>query len=233
MRKSLTKYEHRVVEGSIKQIAEKEGKSLANALFDADAVDYVDTSGSMMSGIGGHWDRDGRTRHDIAEDELGKLQAEFPGKVAVYSWSSEEPRFCPDGRPFRFNGGTNMRLALEHMKRWDDTGVALYLTSDGYPDVPMDNYDLIMSGRGAKAAEENVLEVARTFKSPIHTIFIGGDQDSEARDFMRRLAEATGGRHVTAKEVARLYDPTKMFMLQDGIKAGKKEPDNSSNTIVL
>lgn len=229
-RGSLTKYEHQIVEGSIKQIAEKTGKSLANALFDADAVAYVDTSGSMGVGVGGDY-FGGKTCHDQAQEDLAKLQAEFPGKLAVYSWSSEEPVWCPDGIPHRFNGGTEMRKALEHMKKYDDTGMALYLLSDGYPEdrINQDDYSYYPDHR---EVEKHVLDFARTFKSPIHTIYIGPESNTEARDFMRKLAEATGGRFAKTKEMAALYDPTKKFMLLDGIKPEQKE-SKGNDTISL
>ena len=71
-------------------------------------------------------------------------------------------------------------------------------------------------------AEEYVLKFAKTFKSAIHTIFIGPESEREGIAFMRRLAEATGGRHLVTKEVAQLYDPTKKYMLMDGVTADKE-----------
>ena len=52
---------------------------------------------------------------------------------------------------------------------------------------------------------------------------------------MRRLAEVTGGRYVSTKKVAELYDPTKKYMLMDGIRPddNSDQEDNDSDPISL
>lgn len=172
-----------IAPGSLSDIARKSGLTLAEAFMSCDAVVIVDTSGSMAikDAVDGDVDRkdhpSGQTntsRYNAACWELTKLQADLPGKVAVIAFS-DHAEFCPSGVPRNIGAGTAMHKALDFIKVADGTGIKLILISDGQPDDP-----------------QRTLDIARTFTSKIDTIFIGRGGDSGA-EFLRRLAEATGG----------------------------------------
>lgn len=161
-----------IVPGSLKAVATQTGQSLAESFMSADALILVDVSGSMS-----HCDvapNDKRSRYQAACDELARLQATLPGKIAVVAFS-DNVMFCWDGKPPFLKGGTDMDEALEFIYPADGTGMTLILISDGWPADP-----------------EHTLRVAKRFTSPIQTIFIGPEGD-EGAEFLRRLAALTGG----------------------------------------
>jgi hypothetical protein len=161
-----------LVRGSLSDIANKSGKPIAETFLSVDALILVDTSGSM--------DQDdcptypGRKRYDVACEQLIRLQKELPGKVGVISWSSHAI-FCPGGIPTFLQDGTDLAGALKFVRAADNTSIKLILISDGEP-----------------ASEEDALKAAGQFKSKIDCIFVG-PENSPGRDFLRRLAAATGG----------------------------------------
>lgn len=160
-----------ITKGSLSALAQQSGASLAETFLGADAVVIVDMSGSM----GAHDAPGGRSRYDAAESELRKLQEKLPGKVAVIAFSSF-PQFEPGGVPTRLGGGTDMAAALKFVLPVDGTGVRIILISDGYPDN-----------------EQETLAVAAKFKTRIDCIFIGSEGEG-GQEFLRRLAQATGGK---------------------------------------
>ncbi|MEM4202476.1 MAG: vWA domain-containing protein [Candidatus Methanomethylicaceae archaeon] len=181
-----------IVPGSLSAIAKQEGKSLAETFVNADLVVLVDTSGSMSS----HDSRGGRSRYDVACEELAALQNNHPGKIAVIAFSSF-PKFCPNGIPEYLGQSTNMAKALEFAKIADVPGIQFILISDGEPDD-----------------EQKTLSVAGTYRNKISTIYVGPEEQPAGRDFLQRLAAATGGRTMTvdrAKElkagIEKLYLP--------------------------
>jgi hypothetical protein len=174
-----------IIPGSLAAIAAQEGQSLAESFLSADAIVLVDVSGSMgardVDGppLRASWDEgihatSGRTRYEAACDELTKLQATLPGKIAVVAFSTT-PAFCWSGRPRFECGGTDMAAALRFIQPADGCGMTLILISDGYPD----NAD-------------ETLRIARQFASPITTIYIG-PKGERGEEFLRKLAAATGG----------------------------------------
>jgi hypothetical protein len=180
-----------IVKGSLAAIAQQEGQSLAESFLSADLVVLVDTSGTMSAR-----DVDGppatdtferyfgggssRSRFEAACDELATLQAQHPGKVAVVGFSSRA-QFCWGGRPPFDGDGTDMAEALRFIRPADGTGMTIVLISDGLPNDA-----------------DETLAVARTFASPIMTIYIGpAGERGEA--FLRKLASLTGGQHSTNK----------------------------------
>lgn len=171
--------------GSIAALAQAGGMSLAESFLSADAILLVDTSGSM-----GANDAPGRkTRFDAAEAQLRRLQAQMPGRLAVIGFSSVV-EFAAGGIPIRQGGGTDMAAALRFVQPADDTGVKFILISDGEPND-----------------EAETLAVARSFKSPIDTIFIGPEGDENGgRLFLERLANISGGKSVS-NGVAKLDTP--------------------------
>lgn len=174
-----------LVYGSLKDIADRSGKSVAETFLSVDALVMVDTSGSMMMNDC----QGGRTRYDLACEQLIRLQRELPGKVGIIAWN-DFARFCPGGVPTTPCGGTDLAGALRFVRPADGTSIKLILISDGEPD---------------NGSQQACLDLARKFKSKIQTIYIG-PEDGPGRDFLRRLAEATGGQSVSqsVKDIANL-----------------------------
>ena len=162
-----------LVPGSLAAIAAKNKASLAESFLNVDALVMIDMSGSMSMGDG----PGGMTRFAAAEAELVRLQEAYPGKIGVIAFS-DNAQFCPTGRPPRLSGGTNMVAALQMAIPVDGTGVRFILISDGQPDD-----------------ERKTLEMARRFTSRIDTVYIGPEDGwlTGGRDFLQRLAKATGG----------------------------------------
>lgn len=181
-----------LIVGSLSDISQQTSKPLAETLMHVDAILIVDTSGSMMS-------KDapgGKMRHVAAADELRRLQQDMPGKIGVVAFSSEV-KLCPSGVPERFNGGTDMAGALNFIKDFDDTGIKFVLISDGEPD-----------------SQSETLKVAHTFKSPISCCYIGPEDGHHGRRFLDKLANATGGTHIAAREIGMLAEPVMQLLLR-------------------
>lgn len=166
-----------IIPGSINAIAQQQHKSIAETFISADVIVIVDVSGSMS-------DRDSRgrkSRYEVACEELAQLQRNLPGKIVVVGFSGNA-EFCPGGIPRMQGGGTNMVNALEFVKVADLPGMRFILISDGEPDDP-----------------HATLSVARTFQNQIDVIFVGPEDRPYGRDFLQKLAAATGGKTVTAE----------------------------------
>src|SRR5262249_40578770 len=139
------------------------------------------------------------SRFACAKDQLIRLQRDLPGKIAVISWNSS-PRFCSRGLPEEPAGGTNLTAALEFIRPADGTGMRFIVISDGEPDD-----------------EHSALELAKNFQTKIDTIF-AGPEDSPGRDFLRRLAEASGGKAVsqTVREIPYLANSIQGLLTTGG-----------------
>jgi Mg-chelatase subunit ChlD len=174
--------QYSIVQGSIGAIAKQTNKSIAETFCNADCVVIVDTSGSMSVTDS----RGGRSRYEIACEELTNLQNSMPGKIAVISFSSDVV-FCPSGIPFQFFGGTDLCKALKFAKIADVPGMRFVLISDGEPD-----------SRDASLAE------ARTYQNKIDVIYVGPEDNPSGRDFLTRLANLTGGQAMTADRAKQL-----------------------------
>jgi hypothetical protein len=77
-------------EGSIQDVAEKTGQSIAETMMGASHIVIIDASGSMEEDCGyglGNWDREyqrvGKSKWEAALEELAKLQKAHPGKLAI------------------------------------------------------------------------------------------------------------------------------------------------------
>lgn len=171
-----------LVVGSIGALAQQNNKSLAESFVSADVVIIVDVSGSM----GDHDSRGGKARYEIACEELVQLQQNLPGKIAVFGFS-DVVEFCPNGLPRFQQGGTDMAAALKFVKIADVPGMRFILISDGEP-----------------SDEKETLEIAKKFQNKIDVIFVGPEERPRGRDFLHRLAVATGGQAVTADRAAEL-----------------------------
>jgi len=170
-----------IVQGSLSQIAAQNGKSIAETFLNADVVILVDTSGSMNTCDA----RGGKPRYDVACEELKTLQSTLPGKIAVLAFSSDV-QFCPSGIPFQFDGMTDLGKALKFAKVADVTGMRFIVISDGEPD-----------------SEDHALNVAKTYKNRIDTIFVGSEGGA-GQAFLKKLAKASGGQGVTSAQVKEL-----------------------------
>ncbi len=165
-----------IVPGSLGAIAKQENKSIAETFVNANLIVIVDTSGSMST-------RDSRgrnSRYEVACEELANLQTNYPGKIAVIAFS-DDVLFCPNGIPAYLGRSTNMAKALQFAKIADVQGMQFILISDGEPDN-----------------EQDTLAVAKTYKNKISTIYVGPEEHPAGREFLQRLAAATGGQTVTA-----------------------------------
>ncbi len=180
-----------LVPGSLAAIAERDGLSLAESFLNCQILVLIDQSGSMS-------DTDapgGRSRYDAAEDELARLQQQHPGQVGVVEFSYSI-RFCPGGRPSREGLGTDMTGVL-NFARVADGVCQIVLISDGLPNTP-----------------EAALQAARRYHHPIHTIYIGPENDFEGgRQFLWQLAHSTGGRALQSDSPGLLTDNVEQLLL--------------------
>jgi uncharacterized protein with von Willebrand factor type A (vWA) domain len=166
-------------EGSLQDAATKQGISIQEAFMQCEIVVILDQSGSMDE----RDTRDGRSRFEVADDELAKIQAGYPGKVALVCFS-DTPEFIFSGIPNRIGRGTDMAKALRFAKIADGA-CQIVIVSDGEPD-----------------SERETLDVARTYDYPINTIYIGRDRDGQR--FLDELARATGGKRFVAPKPGEL-----------------------------
>jgi Mg-chelatase subunit ChlD len=165
-----------IIPGSLLFVATQSRQSIAESFVNADAVILVDVSGSMERCDS----RGGRSRYQVACEELARLQRDMPGKIAVMAFS-DHTEFCPGGVPTYLGGGTNMAGALRFAKVADVPGMKFYLISDGYPDDP-----------GATLRE------ARRYTASISTVYVGPESECQGRNFLAQLAAAAGGETTTA-----------------------------------
>lgn len=170
------------VKGSLAQVAKDQGLTLAESFLHADCIVIVDVSSSMEATDGPR----GKSRYDAACDELTALQGSLPGKIAVLAFSNECV-FCPSGIPTMLGGGTYLADALTFAKVADVPDMRFVVISDGEPD-----------------SEQEAFAVARTYKNRIDTIFVGAEVSPLGREFLAKLAKASGGKTVTADRVAQL-----------------------------
>ncbi len=184
-----------IVAGSLSDVAQRKGESVAESFMQADTVIVVDVSGSMDTCDS----RDGLSRYTVACQELTHLQASLPGKVAVVAFS-EAVEFVPGGVPSFMGKGTALHLALEFVRIADGT-VGFIVISDGQPDDPA-----------------SCLRIARTFRSKIDCVFTGPEGDLYGgAAFLRQLAEASGGQYVLAAQAQELAKKVETLMLGSSV----------------
>jgi hypothetical protein len=160
----------RIITGSITDVTSKNGRSIAENFLAVKAFVMVDVSSSMKDNDAGN----GKTRWEVASNELEKLQNQLPGQVAVACFSTYA-KFVPNGVIDAPSGGTNIAEALQLMKHADNSPIRLILISDGEP----------QDGDKGKL-------LARKFKSKIDTIYVG-PEDGRGREYLRELSACTGG----------------------------------------
>lgn len=179
-----------IVQGSLSAIAEQNKISIAETFLNANVVIIVDTSSSM----GQHDSRGGKSRYEVACEELKNLQATLPGNLALLSFSSDV-KFCPSGIPFQFSGMTDLAKALKFAKVADVKGIRFIVISDGEPND-----------------EDEALKVAKTYKAKIDTIFVGREGGG-GQAFLQKLAKASGGQGVTSAQVKELAPTIQNLLL--------------------
>jgi len=170
---------HSSVKGSLQSQANKLNITVAQAFLNAEIVVLMDCSASMETddSLTTDYGQGGlarSTRYKKACNQLAKLQSENPGKVCLISFSSGQ-EFSPSGIARWPNGTTDIAGALKFIKPVDGLDCKLVLISDGEPDN-----------------DQATMDQARTFKSKLHTIYIGPENGSGA-DFLKRLSAVTGG----------------------------------------
>jgi len=179
--------------GSIADVAQRSGMSIAESFMAAEAVVIIDVSGSMSTTDS----RGGKSRYGVALEELRKLQASLPGKIAVISFS-DHAQFEPAGLPTFQGTNTDLAHALDFARVADIPDMRFFVVSDGEPD-----------------SEEAALASAKQYKARIDTIFVGPEREQHGRDFLRQLAQASGGQTATADRVIDLADKTEQLLLGD------------------
>ena len=181
-----------IVVGSIADIAEKTGTSIAESFLNCDALVIMDVSGSMAMTDS----RGGRSRYEVALEELAALQATMPGKVAVIAFSSNV-QFVPGGVPPLIGESTDLAAALRFARMADGVDMRFIVVSDGEPDE-------------ADAA----LREAAMYEAKIDTVFVGPERYPVGRAFLQRLAAASGGRSVTADRAQELAVKLETLLLR-------------------
>jgi Mg-chelatase subunit ChlD len=182
-----------LVVGSIAAVAQRDSTSIAEAFLGAEIIAIVDVSGSMRA----RDSRGGRSRYEVACDELAKLQEANPGQIAVVAFS-DTAQFAPAGVPAFLGGGTGLAAALRFVAVADGT-VRFVVISDGQPDC-----------------EEEALRVAKSLTSPLDCVYVGPESERSGADFLRRLAQAHGGRYAVASKAAELASTVETLMLKAG-----------------
>ncbi|MHB1131748.1 MAG: vWA domain-containing protein [Chloroflexota bacterium] len=178
-----------VVSGSIQDIVTRANLSIAESFLSASVICLIDVSGSMDA----HDSKGGKSRYDVAVEELIKLQATLPGKIAVVAFS-DSVQFCPSGVPPFMACGTDLAKALEFVKLADGT-VRFVVISDGMPNEPAP-----------------CLKLAKTFKSRIDCIYVGPEDDRSGAHFLEQLAAASGGKYAVAAQAQQLAEKVQLLL---------------------
>lgn len=157
--------------GSILQYAEEQGIEMADVFAqNVSVIVIVDTSSSMVT-------RDARggkmSRLQAATEELAALQGRYPGQVALIAFN-DEVIACPSGILPQAAGTTDVASALQFAREFDVPGMTFVLISDGEPNNSV-----------------SAIEQASMFNTPIHTIYVGGDDHGQR--FLAQIANATHG----------------------------------------
>lgn len=176
-----------IVPGSIAHYALQRRQPFALAWMAVRAIVLFDRSASMddADAPGGH------TRWALACDELAKLQAQCPGKIAIVQFN-DTVSLVPGGLPETPAGTTDLAAALQFVKSKNmDTGTRIIVISDGEPNC-----------------ERSALEMAGAFRTRIDVIYCGPANRPDGREFLNRLALVSGGQLVTADRTSGLMTAT-------------------------
>lgn len=195
MNRDITKSTTDVAEGSIYGVSNTKGVKPEEVLAEADVVVMLDVSSSMSAQLSS-----GVSRFDRAKESLTDLQRSFPGRIVLLTFN-DITQIELSGLPRPPSGMTNILKALEKAFEFDGMDTHFYMISDGAPNVNPEHVSL---------------EFAKKFKDPIHCIFIGDDNDEEGIEFMKKLAEATGGTNSGKIEPHLLGQKLKLLISREG-----------------
>src|ERR1700752_3226385 len=117
-----------MVAGSLGALAQRQGVGVARLFADAEFLIIVDHSGSMDN----RDSRGGRRRIDVAREELAKLQAKHPGKLAIIGFS-QNARFLPGGVVPEPETNTDLAGALGYALRVSGAGLRTIRITDAQP----------------------------------------------------------------------------------------------------
>ena len=162
-----------IAKGSIRDVAAGGDNTLA--LLNAKVLVLCDRSGSMSQIA-----RAGKMCYELEDDIVTRLQAKYPGQVALAAFA-DVAYLCPTGQLPPPGGNTNMLDALRVAGPLAAVGLRIIMVTDGEP-----SHD-----------EHEVLDAARPFKGQMDTVFVGPEL-SPGADFCKRLAAAVGGSHSEA-----------------------------------
>lgn len=182
-----------LVPGSIAAVARGQNQSLAESMLSAEILILVDVSGSMNCPDS----QGGQRRYSVACEELMKLQAAHPGKIAVVAFSSSVV-FAPSGIPAFEGGGTDLAAGLRFALPFDGT-MRFIVVSDGEPND-----------------RQAALNMATQFTSRIDTVYVGPEDDRSGARFLEQLARAAGGQHVKADRAQELAERVESLLLGAG-----------------
>jgi len=169
-----------VAKGSLLDVANQNKITLAETFLNCDGVAIVDISSSMDACDS----RGGKSRYEVAREELKILQENFAGKLAIIAFS-HEPVFIASGILPPPCGSTALDKALIMAHLADSIpDFKFFVVSDGEPD-----------------SEESALMIARTYQNPIHTIFVGAE-DGSGREFLKKLSNLKRGTFDTSFRAA-------------------------------
>lgn len=171
-----------LITGSLSQLARDSGKSLAEMWINVDCVILVDISGSMSARDA----RGGKSRIEVAQEELARLQASLPGKLAIIAFS-HDTMFVPSGKLPDSMGTTNLAGALRFAR-----------VADGIPDMRF-----IVISDGQPDDERDALDEARLYRNRIDTVYVGPEGEA-GQVFLNRLARIKGGEALTKPKLAEL-----------------------------
>lgn len=182
-----------IVVGSQSDIAQKQGRSLAETFLNAEIVLLIDVSGSM-----GYQDApNGMTRWEYAQEQLTHLQGLHPGKIALVEFSTMT-YYRPNGQLSEPNGSTAMDDGLKFIKVADDCGLKIILVSDGDPDD-----------------RQAALNEASKFKTKIDAIYCGLE-GGPGQAFLQQLVNKTGGQFFTAAQPGMIGEGIEILLLEEG-----------------
>jgi len=182
----------KLIKGSLSAISKVENKTLAESFMSCDVLILADMSSSM-----GAKDAPGnKSRYDVAEQDIIRLQETYQGKVALVVFANDV-QFCPSGYPIRLGGDTELSKALQFIKPADNCGIKIVIVSDGEPNNPTE-----------------ALGIARGFSNKIDCIFVGPENDLRGgRKFLEKLANAAGGSFVQSDAPGLLAESVERLLL--------------------
>jgi hypothetical protein len=162
-----------IAKGSIRDVAA--GGDNALALLNAKVLVLCDRSGSMSQEA-----RAGKTCYELEDDIVTRIQAKYPGQVALAAFA-DVAYLCPTGSLPPPGGNTNMLDALRVAEPLAAVGLRIIMVTDGEP-----SHD-----------EAEVLQAAKALRGKMDCIFVGPELSAGA-EFCKRLARSVGGSHSEA-----------------------------------